>query len=95
MRGVRVVVLVVVVIGWLVAVGSLVTSVADLSSLPGFWQNVLGLWPDAGTPESWVVRLAAIGVVIAGIVVFRVLGKTLARRDSARDAAARGISVAR
>ena len=91
MKTVRIVALVVVAIGWVVAAGSLVTSIVDLPSLPGFLQNVLGLWPDPGTAASWTVRIASIGVVIAGIVVFRALGKMLARRESAQDAAARGI----
>ena len=94
MRSVRVVVLVVIVIGWVVAAGSLVTSIVDPSSLPGFLQNLLGLWPDPGTAASWVVRFAAIGVVIAGIVTFRVLGKMLARREAAQDTAAQGIPAA-
>ncbi len=95
MRSARVLVLIVVVMGWMVAAGSLVTGIVDLPSLPGFVQNVLGLWPDPGTPASWAVRFASIGVVIVGIVVFRALGKALARRDSARDAAARGLPVAK
>lgn len=95
MRSVRVVVLFVIVFGWVVAAGSLVTSIVDPSSLPGFLQNLLGLWPDPGTPASWAVRFGSIGLVIAGVVVFRLLGKMLARREAAQDAATRAIPTAK
>ncbi|MCR2811541.1 hypothetical protein NQ166_09375 [Microbacterium sp. zg.Y1090] len=87
MKALRVTIVIVVVIAWVAAAGSLITAFVDLSSLPAFARGALGLWPDPGTPASLAVRFGAIGVVVAGIVALRVLGKAMERRNSSRAAA--------
>ena len=92
MRVLRIVIVIVIAVGWVIAAGSLVTGFVDLSALPAFARSALGLWPDAGTSAALAVRFGSIGVVIAGIVSLRLLSRMRERRAQAADGAAgRGI----
>ncbi|MCR2825322.1 hypothetical protein [Microbacterium sp. zg.Y909] len=92
MKPLRITIVIAIVIAWVMAAGSLITSFVDLASLPVFARSTLELWPDAGTPAALVVRFGSIGLVIAGIVTLRILGKWRERRAQAQDdAPARGI----
>ncbi|MCR2793029.1 hypothetical protein NQ156_08160 [Microbacterium sp. zg.Y625] len=92
MRTTRIVIVIVIALGWVIAAGGLITSFVDLAALPAFARSALGLWPDAGTSAALVVRFGSIGVVVAGIVSLRVLGKMRERQVQAQaDAAGRGI----
>lgn len=84
MKALRITIVIAIVIAWVIAAGSLITGFADLASLPVFARSALGLWPDAGTPAALAVRFGSIGMVIAGIVALRVLGKMREREARAR-----------
>ncbi len=85
MKAIRTVVLAVIVAAWVVALGSLINSIADVSTFPDVARSVLGLWPDPNSSTGTVVRFGAVAVVIAGILTFRALGKVGARREESRD----------
>ncbi|RJT96629.1 hypothetical protein D6T65_15985 [Arthrobacter frigidicola] len=85
MKIIRIVVLAVVIIAWIVALGSFINSAADVSAFPDAARSVLGLWPDPGTSAGTVMRFGAVAVVIAGILGFRALGKSGARPGQARE----------
>lgn len=91
MRIMRVVVLAVTVIAWVIAIGSFINSIADVAAFPDVARNILGLWPDPDTGLGAAVRFGAVGVVIAGILSYRYLGKVIERREQAPDHAARPI----
>ncbi len=85
MKAIRIVVLAVIVAAWVVALGSLINSIADVSTFPDVARSFLGLWPDSDTSTGTVIRFGAVGVLIAGILGFRALGTGGARRERARD----------
>ena len=84
LKAIRIVVLAVTVAAWVVALGSMINSIADVSTFPDVARSVLGLWPDPDSSTGTVIRFGAVAVVIAGILSFRALGKG-ARREQARD----------
>ncbi|GAA1770733.1 hypothetical protein [Agromyces humatus] len=85
MKAIRIVVVAVIVAAWVVALGSFINSIADVSTFPDVARSVLSLWPDPDTSTGTVIRFGAVAVVIAGILGFRALGKAGARREHARD----------
>ncbi|AWB89355.1 hypothetical protein [Homoserinimonas hongtaonis] len=82
MKPIRVALLAVIIFAWVIAAGSFVNSIADVSSFPGGVRSVLGLWPDADTVAGTAVRFGAVAVLIAGIVGYRALGKRVKRRQA-------------
>ena len=93
MRITRIVLLAVIIAAWVVAVGSLINSFADVSAFPEAARNVLALWPDPDTAAGTTVRFGAVAVLIAGILGYRSLGKAIKRSKQDRgEAASRVVS---
>ncbi|AWB86795.1 hypothetical protein C3E77_09300 [Mycetocola zhujimingii] len=89
MRVTRTVTLAVIIVAWIVALGSLINSFTDVAAFPEVVRSILGLWPDPDSSTGTVVRFGAVAVLIASILGYRFLGKAIQRSEQDPDQAAR------
>lgn len=91
MRTIRIIILAITVVAWVVAIGSGITAVTDVSTFPEPLRGFFGLWPEPDSATAIPVRFGAVAVLIAGILTFRATGKALKRQEQEHEAASRPV----